>query len=116
LKNLNFINPLKLFIEVEIVLNIESEVRVNYHALKSYIDKVGGTLIEENNNVEILIPVVVEEVTGGIQFHLKGTRIGDDVVIKSCTVTIESEKTASIDVSDLDPWLRYIAEKCMPSC
>ena len=98
------------------MLVIEESVRIEYRAMKKYVDRVGGSVIEEGDRVEIIIPVVIDEVAGGVQFRLKGHIENSDLVITQCNIHIEAEQRVKVNVKDLDPWLRYIAEKCQDLC
>jgi len=91
-------------------LSLDVPVKIKLKALKEYIDRIGGTIIIDNSDVDIIIPVEVEEVSGGIQYRIKGRIEGNDVVIEDCVVSIEATKVANIDVRDLVPWLKYISE------
>ncbi len=92
-------------------MTTEKPVKIQLKALKDYIDRIGGTIIIEGNNVEVFIPVEVEEVAGGIQYHIKGRIEDNDIIIETCVVNVETGRVASIDIKDLLPWLKYISER-----
>lgn len=88
----------------------ENQVKIRLEALKNYVDRIGGTIIIEGDSIDVFIPIAVEEVAGGIQYHIKGKVVGSDMVLEECTIHVEAGKVASVNVKDLVPWLKYISE------
>ncbi len=84
------------------------ELRVGLRALKRYVERVGGDIRVAGDIVEVYVPVVVEEVAGGVLFQFIGRVEGDDAVLEKCYLRTEDEKR-EIHLEDLEPWIRYIA-------
>ncbi|ABN70535.1 hypothetical protein Smar_1445 [Staphylothermus marinus F1] len=96
------------------ISNVE-DVKLLRCAIEEYIRKTGGHIIVEDHTVEIFLPVVIDEVPGGVQFKIKG-RIEDDyVVIEQCTITVENE-FHDIKPIDLTNWTNYVNENFSYAC
>ena|GEM_PF-5259877 len=92
-----------------------SEYKLVKCALEKYIDEIGGQIHEESGKVEIIVPIAVEEVPGGVQFTLKGRIEGDYIVIEEVTVSYHDEH-ANIKPIDLESWIHYVNERFSPLC
>lgn len=84
-------------------------------ALEEYLREVGGHIMVLGREAEIVLPVVIEEVPGGVQFNLKGRIVGDYIEIYECTVSYESE-THHVEPVDLETWALYVNEKFSKIC
>lgn len=84
-------------------------------ALEEYLREVGGHITIHGEEAEIVLPVVIEEVPGGVQFNLKGRIVDDYVEIHECTVSYESE-THHVEPIDLETWALYVNEKFSKIC
>ncbi len=80
---------------------------VRYEAMKRYVERMGGDIRVSGDTVEIYIPVVVEEVAGGVQFQFIGRLRGDELLLEKCYVRTEEEKR-EVHLEDLVPWINYI--------
>ncbi len=85
-------------------------VRLLRCALEEYLRAVGGHIMFTNDEVEAVLPVVIEEVPGGVQFNLKGRLVGNYIEIYECTVSYESE-THHVEPIDLETWALYVNER-----
>ncbi len=92
-----------------------SEYKLVKCALEKYIDEIGGQIHEESGKVEIIVPIAVEEVPGGVQFTLKGRIEGDYIVIEEVTVSYHDEH-ANIKPIDLESWIHSVNERFSPLC
>ncbi|WP_245521821.1 hypothetical protein [Staphylothermus hellenicus] len=84
-------------------------------AIEEYIRKTGGQLVIEDHSVEVYLPVVIDEVPGGVQFKMKGRIENDYIVVEECTVTVENE-SHNIKPVDLMNWTNYVNENFSYAC
>ncbi len=84
-------------------------------ALEKYIDEMGGQVHEDAGNLEIIVPIAIEEVPGGVQFTLRGRIEGEYVVIEEVMVSYHDEQ-AIIKPIDLESWIHYVNERFSPLC
>ncbi len=83
-------------------------IEIFYDALTEYIKRMGGhLLIDKHGIVDVYLPVVIEEVPGGVQYHLIGKILGDRVVVEKCIVMYEDE-IHEVDPSELEGWANYV--------
>lgn len=91
-----------------VVYRFLGEIRIYYDALAEYIKRMGGHLyVDKNRVVDVYLPVVVEEVPGGVQYHLIGKLVDDIVVVKACIVMYQDE-IHEVDPSELAGWANYV--------
>ena len=84
-------------------------------ALEEYVRKTGGHITKENRKVEVILPVIVEEVPGGIQFRLKGRIENEYYVIEEC-ITMYQGESHKIKPIDLENWANYVNEHFSYAC
>jgi hypothetical protein len=94
---------------------MSEEIRLLKCAIEEYIRRMGGHILVEDNDVEIYLPIIIEEVPGGVQFKLKGRISGDYIVVTYCEATVEDE-AHSIKPSDLVNWAHYVNERFSYAC
>lgn len=98
-----------------VVIIDEEKVRLLKCAIEEYTRKTGGHIIVEDNNVEIYLPVVIDEVPGGAQFKIIGRIEEDYIVIVRCIATVENE-SHDIKPVDLKNWVNYVNERFSYAC
>lgn len=83
------------------------EVSLYYDAITEYIRRMGGQLYVSKGVVDVYLPVIIEEVPGGVQYHLIGRLVDDRVVVYRCFVTYQDE-IREVDPSELIEWAKYV--------
>ncbi len=82
-------------------------VELYYDAITEYIKRMGGQLYVSKGVVDVYLPVVIEEVPGGVQYHLIGKLVDDKVLIYKCFVTYQDE-IHEVEPDELRDWARYV--------
>ncbi len=84
------------------------EIILYYDALTEYIKRMGGQLyVSGKGIVDVYLPVIVEEVPGGVQYHLIGKLVDDKVVVYKCIVMYQDE-IHEVKPEELANWANYI--------
>ncbi len=94
---------------------MSEEIKLLRCAIEEYIRKMGGHILVEDDNVEIYLPIIIEEVPGGVQFKLKGKITNNYIIVTYCEAAVEDE-AHSIKPADLVNWAHYVNERFSYAC
>jgi hypothetical protein len=83
-------------------------LKIYYDALAHYIKQMGGQLyVDRHGIVNVYLPIVIEEVPGGVQYHLIGRIQDEHVIVEKCIVMYE-DSIHEVDPSELEQWASYV--------